>query len=244
MLGDESSIAGSRTMQAGPMIGRLVLLLAIGLALGGCNLVVSTTPVFTDADAAGHPPLRAGVWASPDDGCAFKPDTPFDSWPGCANGALITADAILGPAQTPSTPDASDSGAPPKAAPPTAVPYILAAGDPRVLQVHFAPSPTPGFPTMAYFWFIAVHPTALDHDGRITAAQIWPIQCGPPPPKKPIKGNADANDLATRHPLPGMTLNNGLCTPAGKAAVLNAAGPSRAWADKIGVLKWVRDGPN
>jgi len=39
-----------------------------------------------------------------------------------------------------------------------------------------------------------------------------------------------------------MKVDKGMCTPTGKAAVLNAAGASRAWADQTAALHWVRDG--
>ena len=65
----------------------ILILVAAALMLGGCNLVVSQTPVFRAADAAGAPPFKPGLWASPGPGCTFDESTPFDAWPKCANGS-------------------------------------------------------------------------------------------------------------------------------------------------------------
>jgi len=220
-------------------IGRIVAVLAVAAALGGCNLVVSPAPMFTAGDAHGLPALRSGVWASPDAGCSFKSADPFDKWPHCANGAIVGPDSISGPATTPS--DAASSA--PPASEQTVVPYILAGRDPRVMQVRFGAALTKGAPPVVLYYFVALRPVASDASGQITAAQIWPVQCGPPPPKNAkVDANTNPNDLATRHPLPGMKLDNGLCAPADKAAVVNAAKASRAWADQIATLRWIRDG--
>ena len=96
------------------------------------------------------------------------------------------------------------------------------------------------------YLFIAVKPTAQDGEARITKAEAWFIQCGPPPPK-PKDGSPDTNDpkaYGTKHPLPGMVMDNGECSPKDKAAVRGAAGPSRAWADPVMEMRWVRGGEN
>ena len=60
-------------------------------------------------------------------------------------------------------------------------------------------------------------------------------------PKSVTANNSDiSKGMVTEHPLPGLKVSNGECTPADKAAVLNAATPSRAWADNVGELHWVR----
>jgi hypothetical protein len=93
------------------------------------------------------------------------------------------------------------------------------------------------------FYFAALKPVARDGDGRIVEAEVWPIQCGPPPPAKPGAAGADADQGGiTDHPLPGLKVADSVCMPLGKDAVFNAAKASRAWADKLGTLRWVRDG--
>jgi hypothetical protein len=217
------------------MVLRLAAVVAAAITLGGCNLVVSTTPLFTAADAAGAPPLRPGVWSSADPDCKFDESQPAASWPKCANGSIISATEARGVAD---------------AAKPS--PYILAAGDPRIMQAAADISAGPGSPgTEAsvkqdgpLYFYLALVPLATDAQGRIIKAEAWFIQCGPPPPK-PKDGKTDSikpEDFATKRPLPGMTMGGGMCTPKDKAAVHGAAGPSRAWSDQMLKTRWVRDG--
>jgi hypothetical protein len=221
---------------------RTLILIAAALMLGGCNLVVSQTPVFQAADASGAPPFKPGLWASPDPGCDFKESAPFDAWPKCANGSEIRPDAIMAtvdPSAVTATSDNKAASGPKK----IAMQYVLAAGDPRVMQVDLH-IPEAGLGQLGFFYFVAVKPTRFDDDGRITAAQLWPIQCGPPPPPQTTQtanGNDMTKGMVTEHPLPGLKVDNGECTPADKAAVRDAATPSRAWADNVGELHWVRD---
>jgi hypothetical protein len=121
---------------------RAVALVAAALALGGCNLVVSEKPVFTAADAAGAAPLRLGVWSASQPGCDFNSSEPVAKWPTCAGGGVITASAIIGSVGT-SGPGPED---PPStiAKPQFTIPYVLAAGDPRVMQMHMKLPPEAG----------------------------------------------------------------------------------------------------
>lgn len=220
---------------------RALPLLAAVLALGGCNLVVSEKPVFTAADAAGAPALRPGVWSATQPGCDFKSSDPVAAWPKCAGGGVITATAIMASVES-SGAGPPDQPPPTTAKPQTTIPYVLAAGDPRVMQINFKLPPEAGVGSALYY-FVAIKPAAPDARGRIVQAEIWPIQCGPPPPAKPASAGADADQGGiTDHPLPGMTVAQGLCSPVDKAAVVNAAKASRAWADQVGTLRWVRDG--
>jgi hypothetical protein len=87
----------------------------------------------------------------------------------------------------------------------------------------------------------AVRPTRFDSEGRITAFTIWPVQCGPPPPK-----NAKGEDVApaTLKPLPGIVMKKGdpVCTTTSVAALRNAARASEAWAPQPPrESHWVRD---
>jgi hypothetical protein len=202
-------------------------LMGSAAGLAGCNLVVSPTPVFTAADARGAPPLRPGVWAAMDPDCKFDDKAPAADWPQCAQGAVINA---------------TDGWSPDKKA--DSAPYVLAAGDPRVLQTP-SPVPTGSQTTKTLYFFLAVNPLARDAQGRIVKVEVWFIQCGPPPPKaKPDAPASDKPDDAnvTREPLPGMKIDGGLCTPTDKAAVRHAAKASRARAQQPAVLRWVRDG--
>ena len=202
------------------------------LALSGCNMVMSAAPMFTVEDMVGAPPLKPGLWASPDADCKFDAGKPAAEWPGCASGAVIEGDKAWA------------IGHPEKASA-----YILAAGDPRVMQA-IADLSDAGSQNVTVtakgpiYLYIAVKPTAKDADGKITRAEAWFIQCGPPPPK-PKDGSPETNDpkaYGTKQPLPGLVMDNGECSPKDKAAVRNAAGPSRAWAEQLMHMYWVRDG--
>jgi hypothetical protein len=204
------------------------------MTLSGCNLVMSPTPVFTTADAAGAPPLKSGVWASPDKDCKLDEAKPAAEWPSCASGAIIKDGKAwaVGHADK-------------------ATPYVLAAGEPRVMQAVADISDVAGQGVTVsqkgpIYMFIALKPVSHDDAGAITRAEAWFIQCGPPP-AKPKDGSAASNDpkaYGTKHPLPGMTMDNGECSPKDKAAVRGAAGPSRAWADPVMEMHWVRGGEN
>ncbi len=199
------------------------------LTLGGCNLVTSPTPVFAAADAAGAPALRPGVWAAPEKDCDFTPADSADTWPQCAAGVLVTPDKVF-EADTPDDP----------------APYVLAAGDPRILQLYvdlsgLQPSSDHAPPRHAYF-FMGVKPQAHDSAGRITRAEIWFIACGPPSPKGSGGGVETQDGSITQKPLPGMTLNDAGCSPKDQAALRGAVGPSRVWDSDHRVIHWLRDG--
>jgi hypothetical protein len=221
-------------------IARTIVLLAAALMLGACNLVVSETPVFSAVDSQGAPPFKPGIWASPDPGCDFKTSEPVDSWPKCANGTTIGETAIQG-TMDPGSLAATDSSHAPETGPQkVALPYVLAAGDPRVMQVDMKLPDAP-LGKFGVFYFVAVHPTAFGADGRITAAEMWIVQCGPPPPPQTSKDSDMTKGMVTQHPLPGLKVDNGECTPVNKAAVLRAAQASHAWADQVGDMHWVRE---
>jgi hypothetical protein len=220
---------------------RALALLAATLALGGCNLVVSERPVFTAADAVGAPSLRAGVWSASQPDCDFKASDPVADWPKCAGGGVITPTAIMASVD-PNSPGSPDQPPATIAKPQMTIPYVLAAGDPRVMKINVMLPPGAGS-LSALFYFAALKPVARDADGRIVQAELWPIQCGPPPPPKAASAGADADQSGvTDHPLPGLKAADGMCTPTDKAAVQNAAKASRAWAGQTGTLRWVRDG--
>ncbi len=217
----------------------LVLFACAGL--GGCNLVLSEKPMFTAADAAGAPPMREGVWAAPEKDCEFDRAKPADEWPKCASASLI------GAATTRAIKSKESDGVEVKTnISQEAAPYILASGDPRVLQVAIEVDGKDGKKEVL-FAYLALEPLAFDREGRIVRAQGWLIQCGPPPPKgaRPRPGAKSEDAFVTRHPLPGLKVENGNCTPRDKAAVRGAAKPSRAWmTEEPKPTFWVRDGTN
>lgn len=226
---------------------RLVGAGAVALALGGCNIVISETPMFTAADAAGAPGFRPGLWTKVDPACSFDPAAKASTWPKCADPMVLEADRMVDPSK-----------------PDQVIPYVLASGKPRVMQIH-VPSPDKGKDAigkaisaqMAGYFFIGVEPVRTDEAGRITEAVTWLSLCGPPPPEpKEPKGAAD---YATRRPFKGLTVDpeTGNCAPADAAAVRRAAAETRglkrpppaakeAKSDSMAFepqsIRWVRDG--
>ena len=212
--------------------------------LGACNVVMTKDPLFTQKDAAGAPVLKPGVWLFFEDpGCKVDESRPFTEWPDCAGGGVVGADDISGPKSK----EAKDQI--------EHMPYVLTAGSPRILQIpvdigvsaqatasasgdaQVTTSP-PSSTELKPYGYGGVEPVKFDDQGRIVAFTLWPVQCGPPPPK---------NDSAfvTHHPLPGLTVekDGGICTTASTAALRNAAKASRAWAgDMLRASHWIRDG--
>jgi len=224
---------------------RAAALICAAALLGGCNIVVSKVPMFVQADTAGAPQIRPGLWVGEKDDCRYNEASAVDKWPDCAEPLMITATEFR------------DVG--PKAKG-QAAPYLLAAGDPLVLQARpdidlsagAAVSASGGGEASASagvsteggpppYVFLAVHPVAFDGQGRIVRMEQWPVMCGPPPPE-PKSGATKPSDFVTRKPLPGLTIEGQVCTPANKAAVINAARASRAYS-QVQTAHWVRDDP-
>jgi hypothetical protein len=219
---------------------RLLLLFATALMLGGCNMVYAEHPLFTVADAAGAPQLRPGVWATRKADCAFDSAKPAKDWPECASATIVSADSVGGL-------DDKRMG------------YVMAGGDPRVMQLAFTPDDDK--PTI--YLFAGVRPLKSDAEGRITEARTWSVLCGPPPPPKAeaeaeaeAQGEEGADEAAaapenetqeemdariqrdideqvnssvTREPLPGLEVKDGMCIAREQGPVRNAAAASLAW---------------
>jgi hypothetical protein len=177
-------------------------------------------------------------------GCAVDEKAPFTDWPDCAGGGLVTDDGQI---------SGHKSGAPKDQL--EHAPIVLAAGDPRVLQIQMDVSvgveaqasasgdaetstSSSSAQTKAY-GYAGVRPTKFDSEGRITAFTLWPVQCGPPPPK-----NAKGEDMAggTKKPFPGMIMDEGGdCTTTSPTALRSAAKASQPWTHPLGEAHWVRD---
>jgi len=223
---------------------------ALGL-LSACNVVMTEKPLFTQADAAGAPALKPGVWLFFEEpGCKVDESKPFTEWPDCAGGGLVGAAEIKGHKQD----------APPGQL--ETAPYVLATGDPRVMQIQVdvdvsahADVSASGEGVTANrssssssshsqpYGYAAIRPTKLDGQGRIVAFTLWPVQCGPPPPR-----DADGDDTApaTQKLLPGLTMKDGdpVCTTTSTAALRAAAKASEAWAPQPPRdARWLRDAP-
>jgi hypothetical protein len=209
-----------------------LVLIGAALLLGGCNMVVTSTPLFSRADEAGAARLKPGVWeGTPDSGCAFDEKTPITTWPSCANGGVVGADGRIGGYQgDPPTLSLNDT--------------ILAAGDPLVMQVHNSEAVPGSGLTLTGYFYIALRPTGADDQGRVTAFTAWAVQCGPPPPNP--SANASKIELGTRQPLAGLVMDKAHtnCTTRSAAALHNAAKVSEQWAASglSSTSHWLRGG--
>jgi hypothetical protein len=226
--------------------GRSLALLCLAW-LGGCNAVVTKTPLFTAADEAGAPALKPGVWlVFKQADCKFDESKPIDEWPDCAGGAVSRPGEVI----------SHDA----KAAKGVWQhdPMVLAAGDPRIAQVPVktnvsaqadasasggataSASASGGGETRVY-GYAGVAPTSSDSEGRITGLEWWPVQCGPPPPKN---DKGEITVFGTLKPLPGMVMKPGeaVCSTDSTSALRAAAKASKAWAESIGTARWLRDG--
>jgi hypothetical protein len=216
------------------MVPRRALALAVLVLLGACNMVVTRDPVFSKADAAGAPALRPGVWnGDPKDDCKVDESKPLSEWPSCASGFVVMDEHRLG--------NFNDQGGKHVW---TTTDYVLAAGEPRVLQVYFTAGTDPMMPA-AYF-YAAYRPTKFDDQGRVVAGRSWFVICGPPPPA-PASGDAGGKQrTGTLHPFAGLTMDSdgNNCAPDNPAALRNAARESRTLtaAKDLSGSHWVRDG--
>lgn len=151
------------------------ILLASALCTGCMDMTVtSETPLFGPGDEAGAPRLRDGIWLHQDPECRFNTRRPVARWPGCARWSVMRGAEWLTLADT---------------APPggrvawswNSKAYILAGGDPRILQSLGSRRPPPEGKAWAQtsdpFAYWAVRPTGTDGQGRITGYDLWTIDC-------------------------------------------------------------------
>lgn len=209
----------------------LLALVAVAGLLGGCNMVVTTTPLFSRVDEAGGPALRPGVWSNPADAkCTFDATAPLDQWPECAKGAAIADGVISGY-------DTKDGKLVRQR-----FDFVLASGRTPVLQIHDVQPATAAAPAQNIYLYGGVRIDKTDERGRVTGMTTWPVLCGPPPPADAkFKGQPRYGSL---HPLPGLTMDEDAndCTTTSPDALRNAAAASQQWADDPSTLRWVRDG--
>lgn len=140
------------------------LWLAAGLALGGCNMVMTDRPMFARSDAGSTPPIRAGVWRNDKPDCAVDETRPQDQWPKCAGASPGVGDPPM---------------------------WMAVSGEPDLLQTAL-PIPR-GAGTKTYYLYQAYRPLKLDPQGRVIAMKEWPVRCGPPPPPDPRLADLDAS---------------------------------------------------
>jgi hypothetical protein len=199
------------------------------LALGGCAMVTSDEPLFGEADRAGAPVLKPGLWAMPNGGCEYDEKAAAGAWPKCANATAVTAKTISGG-------ERDEKGNTKQA-----LAYVLAKGDPPVVQVAAPPEEVDG----PRFIYAGLRPTAFDHERRVTAARIWLALCS-----KPLS----PSDRALKPPPatlpPGLIKRPGdpSCFARSAEPVRKAVARSEGWIASGGdddfslQAHWVREG--
>jgi hypothetical protein len=185
------------------------------LLLAACNVVVSNKPWFTQADAAGAPRLREGVWlgSSPLTGpCAVDERQPIDAWPDCARPVLVRRSDLVQLSK--------DNGRWRQ----MRMPYVLAGGEPLILQVGATYAGKIGY---VYEW---VRVNRLDDQGRVIAYAGWFVLC------------SSAGSGGTTASYPGLVKQDDDCTASSIAALRSAAKASDSDATEMAQAHWVRDG--
>jgi hypothetical protein len=220
----------------------VVVLLMIGLA--ACNPigVTSETPLFDTRDEAGAARLKDGVWLQETENCAVNTRRPVYRWPDCARWRLVRGRESLFLGDAWATDEETGRKIPNPKREWGSDTYVLVAGKPRILQASGWRNPweaTPEDPEILSdptgYW--VVDETVHDPQGRITAYDIWPVDCAIAPPPNVFfslpRGETDdrlSMSLQADHPTSTRPFFEGFgegrhvrCTTNSAQAVRNAA---------------------
>lgn len=175
----------------------LVLLLPMLAALGACNMVISETPVFAEAERGPEAPMD-GLWIGEDPDCRFDPHGPESGWPDCAIWVVVRdgGSELL----------VSD-----RKGEPQRVGALFVGGKPGIVQARWVDEAKE--PARPYYAFYAFEPVATGADGRFMLASVWPVECG-----VQEKPNGDIR------PFPGISAE---CRPSSADSIRSAASASR-----------------
>lgn len=177
--------------------GRHIMLALFLPALGACNMLISETPIYAEADRASLAP-RNGLWLSLNRGCEFDSREAEAVWPDCAMWIVVRnqgAEILLSDGKK----QVEVLGG------------FFAAGEPIIAQARWID--TAKEPRRAYYGFYGVEPHQIGPDGLFSTASIWVVECG-----------TQANQNADIVPYPGIGPE---CRAKSKDAVRNAAERSR-----------------
>lgn len=227
---------------------RAILAASALIALPACNNVVSVDPWFTEADTQGVPSFRDGLWLSADDDCKVDTAKPAERWPDCADASFVRGNERFSMHW-----ETVDDGRRKRRAFAGwgADPSLIANGDPLIAQFEWAAlSDASEVPETSsedviesgekHPWryiYLAIRPTAFDHQGNVTAFETWAIRCGPVPESAPDEEIEDV----TETPFPGLTVVENNCTADSVDALRRAALLSNA-LDARRQTRWVREG--
>jgi hypothetical protein len=192
---------------------RILVLLLAGLLLSGCNLVTSDAPLFGPADLATGPSLKPGLWRWQDCRKSPRADAALD----CEGGEFVGPDGRL----------RYDDKT-----------FVeVAGGDPMILQVPQADED--GVLTVHY---AGARARAWDDQGRLTALQIWLVECGPPPPRR---DSEKTGSWVTHRPTAGLEIRADNCVARTADAVRRAANETfRRVRREAQVIEWYADAPS
>lgn len=221
------------------------LAVVAALALGGCNFVITPAPVLTKADSVGGAPLKEGLWAQVSPDCDVDFSKPVTTWPECAEWTVVKDGQFQGKKES-----KSEGGGKTKASEKLeSLPFVLGAGEPRVLQMgvkfdKVEDKEAAALLGEAIYFYLGLRPVKSDPDGKITEYGVWALQCGKPP----AKGEKDAEGApkaVTDTPLPDVTMRKDSmgCTVKDAAALRRVAAASKDWdVDDISgrTVRWVR----
>ena len=173
-------------------------------------MAISETPVFAEADFATPKP---GIWLSIDPECPFDSMLPEAEWPECAIWLVAGAspgDILL----------SDGKGQSQRAR------YIIAEGQPPILQVLWRDGAREDGNTFYVFFALEAEPT--EADGTFVAASTWEVKCGV----------QNGSDIA---PYRGIGPE---CRPSSGDAIHSAALASRDTAEMAMRWRWLGDGGN
>jgi hypothetical protein len=196
--------------------------------LDGCNMVVSRTPWFTETDAEPAVRLKPGVWAE---------------YSNCApDGRLVCDVPVIEVTRTELRLPAPRNLRPEEAQQVAAVKtihgsYLIVRGNPVIIQVQVWEAGESRAELIAYLGFV---PTQRDDDGQVVAGDVWKLACGPQPgPGDDNYGLQDEQGSVTNHPLPGLTMDDGLnCVAADRATLMRVARDGRSMNGALRSIHW------
>jgi hypothetical protein len=210
---------------------RISAVIGLGAMLAGCNMVTSTTPLFSSADARGQAQFRSGVWMDEDKTCAVDTSKPIGEWPDCADGWVVHPGEVLA---------GRDAKTPPSAW--QHYKTLLTGGDPAVMQIQVGDD---GDGPNGYV-YVGVRVLKSDAQGRIVEYKAWPALCGPPPTSDPT---GEKSAVVTDKLIAGLVIDKDKqdCIASAQGPVRVSVRASEAWGgdeDHRGrdFARWIRDG--
>jgi hypothetical protein len=213
---------------------RLAPVLAALALVAACNSITSTKPLFYAPDTDGQPQMRPGIWATEATGCDVDTRLPMARWPGCVDAWVVRPGEIVA-GQGKGTPASQW----------TVYPFVLARGDPAVLQVAVVDGGDPSSKAAPSYVYAGIRPLRYDGRGRIVEYKMWSALCGPPPPPDPT-GQTSA--VTTQAPIAGLVMDKDQqdCVASDPEPVRASVGMSEQWAapdDGQGRdrARWIRD---